>query len=149
METGKDLYLVKCPSCGASNRVPAEMAGKTGRCGECHGDLPVLYTEPVDLRDSSFREFLQEYQGPVLAEFWATWCPHCQKLAPVVREIAAELAGKAAVAQVNIDLNPGLTSSYQIQGVPSLLVIKGGQVVERISGGRSKEALLDLILRHV
>jgi thioredoxin 2 len=73
MDGGKDSYLVKCPSCGASNRVPAEMASKSGRCGECHATLPVLYMEPVDMRDDSFREFLQGYSGPVLAEFWAPW----------------------------------------------------------------------------
>ncbi len=73
MDTGKESYLVKCPSCGASNRVAAKMAGKAGRCGECHANLPVLYTEPITLGDSSFREFLHGYPGPVLAEFWASW----------------------------------------------------------------------------
>jgi thioredoxin 2 len=73
MDRSKESYMVKCPSCGASNRVPAEMAGKEGRCGECHGILPVLFMEPIALRDNSFREFLQGYPGPVLAEFWASW----------------------------------------------------------------------------
>jgi thioredoxin-like negative regulator of GroEL len=63
----------------------------------------------------------------------------------VVREVATELAGKAAVVQINTDLNPGLASSYQIQGIPALLVIKGGHVIARTSGGRSKEALLDWV----
>lgn len=62
-----------------------------------------------------------------------------------MREVARELAGKVAVIQVNTDLNPGLASSYQIQGIPALLVIQGGQVVARTSGGMSKEALLNWI----
>jgi thioredoxin 2 len=70
-------------------------------------------------------------------------------LAPVVREVAKELAGRAAVVQVNTDINPGLTSSYQIQGIPTLLLIKKGQVVARTSGGKNKEALLDWIHRYV
>ena len=148
MEKGKDSYLVKCPSCGVSNRVPAEMAGKTGSCGECRGKLPVLYLEPIPLGDKSFREFLQSYAGPVLAEFWAVWCPHCRNLATVIREVAREVAGRAAVVQVNIDENPGLTSSYQIEGIPAMLVIKGGRIVERISGERNKQVLVDLVLRH-
>ena len=64
-----------------------------------------------------------------------------------MREVARELAGKAAVIQVNTDLNPGLAASYQIQGIPALLVIRGGQVVARTSGERSKEALLEWIRR--
>lgn len=63
----------------------------------------------------------------------------------MVREVARELAGKAAVIQVNTDLNPGLASSYQIQGIPALLVIRGGQVLARTSGVMSKEALLNWI----
>ncbi len=149
MENGKiESYQVKCPSCGVSNRVPAEMAGKSVICRECRGNLPVLYLEPIALGDKSFREFLLGYSGSVLAEFWAVWCPHCRNLAPVIREVAAEVAGRAAVVQVNIDISPGLTSSYQIQGVPTMFLLKSGQVVERISGERSKEELIDLILRH-
>jgi thioredoxin 2 len=148
MVNGKASYLVKCPSCGASNRVPEEMAGKSGKCGECHGNLPALYVEPIELGDSTFREFLQGYAGPVLADFWAVWCSHCRNLATVIRQVAAEMAGRGAVVQVNIDVSRGLASSYQISGIPTMLVIKGGQVVERISGERRKETLVDLMLRH-
>jgi thioredoxin 2 len=73
MASGKESYVVKCPSCGASNRVPAKMAGKSGRCGECHGVLPVLYLTPLVLGDDSFSKFLQGFSGPVIAEFWAPW----------------------------------------------------------------------------
>ena len=73
MERNKEFYQVKCQSCGAANLVPTKMAGKTGRCGECHGTLPVLYLEPVVLGDATFRDFLQGYAGPVIAEFWAPW----------------------------------------------------------------------------
>ena len=66
-----------------------------------------------------------------------------------MREVAGELAGKLAVIQVNTDLNPGLAASYQIQGIPALLVIKGGQVVARTSGGMSKEALLTWIRKFL
>ena len=66
-----------------------------------------------------------------------------------MREVARELAGKAAVVQVNTDLNPGLTSSYQIQGIPALLLIKGGQIVGRTSGGMNKESLLDWIRTYL
>ncbi len=66
-----------------------------------------------------------------------------------MRAVARELAGRAAMVQVNTDVNPGLASSYQIQGIPALLVLRGGQVVARTSGGMSKESLLDWIRRFL
>ena len=66
-------YTVTCSGCGTENRVPAEMAGKTGRCGSCRSPLTPLYYQPQILTDSSFDGFITNYPGPVLAEFWAPW----------------------------------------------------------------------------
>jgi hypothetical protein len=64
-------YIVSCSACGTDNRIPAEMEGKKGRCGSCRADLPPLYFRPHPLTDSSFNDFITNYPGPVLAEFWA------------------------------------------------------------------------------
>jgi thioredoxin 2 len=66
-------YTVTCGACGTENRVPAEMAGKKGRCGSCRAELAPLYLQPQPLTDSSFDGFIASYPGPVLAEFWAPW----------------------------------------------------------------------------
>jgi len=66
-------YLVKCSSCGASNRVPAEKEGVPGQCGSCHDKLPALYHRPQQLNDKTFDPFAAGYDGPILAEFWAPW----------------------------------------------------------------------------
>ena len=68
-----DTYLIRCPACGVSNRVPAGSEGKSGKCGSCHGLLPPLYTRPVALSEGSFDGFVAGYPGPILAEFWASW----------------------------------------------------------------------------
>ncbi len=73
MALSEETYLVRCPLCGSSNRVPGLVAGKSGKCGSCHADLPALYTEPLKLGDASFDNFLRDYAGPILAEFWAPW----------------------------------------------------------------------------
>jgi thioredoxin 2 len=73
MQKTGDSYLIRCPSCGAANRVPAASEGKSGRCGSCHGALPPLHTAPVTLGDRTFDGFLAAYPGPVAAEFWAPW----------------------------------------------------------------------------
>ncbi len=66
-------FEVRCPSCGALNRVPADKEGIAGKCGSCRGELPPLYSHPLQLDDSSFNAFVSSYPGPVLVEFWAPW----------------------------------------------------------------------------
>lgn len=66
-------FLVKCRSCGASNRIPAEREGASGRCGNCRSALPALYWQPRQVTEKSFDDFIAGYHGPVLAEFWAPW----------------------------------------------------------------------------
>jgi thioredoxin 2 len=66
-------YLVKCNSCGASNRIPAEKEGVKGHCGKCQALLPALYWQPQQMTEQSFDRFMAGYDGPVLAEFWAPW----------------------------------------------------------------------------
>ncbi len=66
-------YLVKCPACGKSNRIPAAKEGLVGRCGNCRAQLPPLYYQPHALTERKFDDFIHSYNGPVLAEFWAPW----------------------------------------------------------------------------
>jgi RNase P subunit RPR2 len=66
-------YLVKCRSCGTSNRIPDEKEGVSGHCGNCQAALPALYVRPQQVTDQSFDDFVTRYDGPVLAEFWAPW----------------------------------------------------------------------------
>ena len=73
MAQTENTYLIRCPACGTANKVPAESEGHQGTCGNCHSRLPALFTRPVALTDRNFDSFLQDYAGPVLAEFWAPW----------------------------------------------------------------------------
>jgi len=66
-------YLVTCTACGSANRIPADKEGKKGHCGTCHAVLPQLYRHPQQLTDQTFDAFVENYPGPVLAEFWAPW----------------------------------------------------------------------------
>lgn len=68
-----DSYLVLCPTCKANNRIPPAKAGLQGKCGNCQDPLPALYIEPVTLTDETFGSFVKNYNGPILAEFWAPW----------------------------------------------------------------------------
>jgi len=141
-------YVVTCNYCGTANRVPAAKQGISGRCGNCHKELPPLYYRPQQLNKRTFDTFIKSYDGPVLAEFWAPWCPHCRSLEPAVRKVAKILAGTAAVIQVNTQDDPGLASRFGVRGIPLLCLLRNGTVVDQLSGAQSSEAIVSWFRRH-
>jgi thioredoxin 2 len=138
--------LIRCPRCGASNRIPPEkiQAGLKAICGRCKTPLtsrPAL----VEIGDTNFADEVERSPLPVMVDMWAPWCGPCRMVAPVVEELAAELAGRLRVAKLNVDQNPVTASRFGIQSIPALLIFKGGREVDRLIGAQSKSE----ILRHV
>jgi thioredoxin 1 len=94
-----------------------------------------------EIGDSDFKAEVLESQQPVLVDFWATWCAPCRAIAPHVEELAAQYKGKLKVAKMNIDDNQDTPQQYGIRSIPTLLVFKGGKVVEQIVGAVPKSKL--------
>jgi len=86
--------------------------------------------------------------GPVLVDFWAEWCAPCRMVAPTIEALATEFAGRVTVGKLNVDENEAVASRYSIRSIPTLLVLKGGQVVEQRVGAASREELTRLLASH-
>ena len=99
--------------------------------------------------DANFDEIVLKSGAPVLVYFWAEWCGPCKRLGPTVDALATEYAGKVTVGKLNVDENPNVSFKFQIRGIPTILIFKGGQVVESVVGLAQKDDLKKVLDKHV
>lgn len=103
----------------------------------------------LQVTDANFQTEVLNSDKPVLVDFWAIWCGPCKMIAPVVEEIAGEYDGKLKVTKMDVDSNPQTAMQYGIRSIPTLLIFKGGQVVEQIVGAVPKRHLVDKVTAHL
>jgi len=106
------------------------------------------------IRDVGVGDFVgdvveRSHQVPVVVDFWAEWCAPCRMMAPTIDALAAQYDGKAKIGKLNVDENMVVSEKYQIRGIPTVLIIKNGQVAEQVVGVTSKENLSKLIEKHL
>jgi thioredoxin 2 len=128
--------LITCPHCGRRNRVPVAATG-TPRCGNCHQALPWI----VDAADGTFGEIAEKASVPVLVDLWAPWCGPCRMVSPALEQVATDLAGRIKLVKVNVDDSPRLQQRFGVQAIPTLLVLRDGQVAARQTGAAPAQAL--------
>ena len=134
-----DTQLIRCPSCGATNRVPQEKVerGMVPRCGRCKALLPVQ-SKPVTVTDATFAAEVERSPVPVLLDLWAPWCGPCRMIAPVIEDLASEMAGRVKFAKLNVDENPATAARFNVSSIPTLLILKEGRETDRLVGVQPK-----------
>jgi thioredoxin 2 len=142
--------LIRCSNCGATNRVPPEklQAGLEPVCGRCHQPLSTG-AKPISVTDATFANEVERSTLPVLMDLWAPWCGPCKMLTPVLESLASELAGQMRVVKLNVDENPATAARFGIQSIPTLLVFKKGQEVDRMVGMQPKAEILRRVQRLI
>jgi thioredoxin 2 len=147
-----DVVLVKCPHCHVRNRVPQGKIGQKARCGKCGATFTAtenIHSQPVTVTDANFSEEVLQSSLPVLVDVWAPWCGPCRMIAPVIEELAQEFAGRLKVVKLNSDENRYIASQYQIQGIPTILFLKNGELIDQVVGAVPKQHLVNKIRQIV
>jgi len=96
----------------------------------------------IHFSDATFEEEVLKSDKPAIIDFWAEWCGPCRMVGPIIEEMAKDYEGKAIIGKVDVDSNPGITSRYSIRNIPTILFIKGGEVVDKQVGAVPKSVLV-------
>jgi thioredoxin 2 len=128
MATGR-VDITKCDTCGTKNRVPADATG-VPKCGKCGSALPWV----TAAGDNDFEQVVAATPLPVLVDLWAEWCGPCRMVSPALEQVAHDMAGKLKLVKINVDESPMLARRFEAMSIPTLLILKGGNVVSRRVG---------------
>jgi thioredoxin 2 len=128
--------VITCANCGKKNRTPAAASGRP-RCANCHQDLPWI----AEAGDGDFTEVVEHASIPVVVDLWAPWCGPCRMISPALEDVAKNLRGRMKLVKVNVDDSPGVARRFNVQGIPTLLLFRGGSLVDQSVGARGAHEL--------
>lgn len=143
-----ETMIVACQGCRAKNRVPLARIKEGPKCGRCGAPLPVDFPgRPVNVSDATFYQEVMASALPVLVDCWAPWCGPCRAVGPIMDSLAQKYQGRLKVAKLNLDENPATGSRFAISSVPTLLLVKGGKIVDTLVGVLPKDQMEAAIQR--
>jgi thioredoxin 2 len=135
--------VLKCANCGTKNRIRPSPKG-VPTCGRCKQPLPWL----VDAADASF-DTEADAAPLVVVDLWAPWCGPCRFVSPILEELARDYRGRLKVIKVNVDDNPATAQRFQAFSIPTIMLLRGGQPVDRIVGALPRQQLEAKITPHL
>ena len=132
--------MIRCGSCRAVNRVPAEKINDRPKCGRCKAFL-IFPLSPVEVTDQNFHSEIEDWPGNALVFFWAPWCGHCPGMMIYMKDAARERAGMMMVGLVNVERERMLSARFEVRSVPRLSLFRNGELVAELSGAVGKRDL--------
>ncbi len=145
MNSEANDQIIRCPKCGAKNRADPAVDGQPV-CGLCKTPLT---GEVLTITDQNFAEEVEQSGPPLLLDMWAPWCGPCRIVGPTVEQLAKEFAGRVRVGKLNVDEDPMTAARFNVQSIPTLLILKNGKEVDRIIGVQPKEAIARHLEKHL
>jgi len=139
--------IIRCRDCGAKNKVILEKINSFPRCGKCKAQLSIP-CKPINVDENAFQEEVLQETIPTAVDFWAPWCGPCKMITPVLEEIAKKYPGRIKVVKINSDENPSLSSRYNIQGIPTIILFLDGKEVDRLVGAAPREHIMQFLHLH-
>jgi len=103
----------------------------------------------IQLNDANFDEVIANTETPILVDFWAEWCGPCKMIAPILEELSTEMAGKLTIGKLDVDENGSTAMAYGVMSIPTLILFKGGEPVERLVGYMPKAQLVGKIAKRL
>lgn len=139
------MHIV-CPNCGGTNRVPTGKDAREAKCGRCGEAL--FSGHPALANAAQFEKQITRSDVPVVVDFWADWCGPCHAMAPIYEQVAHELEPQFRFLKLDTEAEPGIASRYNIRGIPTLMVFKGGKVLAQRAGVQDRNSLKSWLAQY-
>ena len=138
-----DAVIVTCRQCGTKNKIPAVKQHLRPRCGQCKEPLDIAsHAIPIELGDADFQRFIESAPYPVLVDFYSPTCGPCRTISPIIDSLARKYFKRLIVTKVDSSRNQMTAMRYQIRGVPTLLFLRNGRIVEQMVGAAPEQMII-------
>ncbi|WP_428603870.1 thioredoxin TrxC [Sedimenticola sp.] len=138
---------IVCPHCQGVNRVPDQRLGEAPKCGKCRKAL--FNAKPISLDDAGFERFASRGDLPLLVDFWAPWCGPCRMMAPAFEQAARQLEPRVQLIKINTEEHQAVAARFGIRSIPTLVLLRGGSEIARVSGAMDASNLVSWTVKHL